>query len=680
MALITPIALAQNAFDARYVQRFSFTSSGGDQVVKNKLTIRRQSDDEIVYSHIEETYAFYQDVPSGTLENGVYYNFYFNTYDFDGNMSEDSNVVLFWCYTIPTLIFTNIPSSRVISTVSYNFQCTYDQNENERLESLVIRLYNNENVLIDSSERIYSTEDPPNDFEHTFTDLLEDTRYYVEAVGSTINGTTVTSGREYFVVQYSEPIFYETLKLQNNANNGYIHVYTNLIAIDGYSNKQTPVLSDGSVYLTEFGDYVEWKNGFSIPSSFNIQILMNPCLLGQVMELKNDDETLDISVEFKREIPTGESEVKDCFYVREHNSLLNLTSCVRSNYIDIINNLSYVCLWIKKIGANWDLRLEALDRTDNIFNWNAVSNLEYNKVSDNSWGGETYPTATDTIVTYNFESLYPLTDVIVRNGIFNNVYITKDITIPYTTEPLTEWDNSTLLHSNFNSGINAGNIAVYVSQISNILIKRRAEGETSWLTIIDRKVNGLDDININVYDYFSPNNKEMEYAIVPVVDGAESSYIISSVKSCFNGLYISDGSETYKLYEATAYSGNKHTLRSGLHETLNGQYPIITYNSKLSYKQFGIEGFLGGYGFEETRKVNRDSVVKQTEDMIQFLTNKKQKILKDWNGNIYLGTVVDDITPTVDLVNGFNKISFSFVEQGKYNNQDDYDKSELTVK
>ena len=143
MALVKPIALPVNAFDANETQRFYFTSSGGDQVVQNRLTIRKQEDNTIVYRETVETYAFYQDVPSGTLENGVNYNFYFNTYDFDGNISSNSNVVLFWCYTEPTLLFTNIPAGNIITSVSYDFHCTYNQTEGELLESLVFKLYNN---------------------------------------------------------------------------------------------------------------------------------------------------------------------------------------------------------------------------------------------------------------------------------------------------------------------------------------------------------------------------------------------------------------------------------------------------------------------------------------------------------------------------------------------------------
>ena len=681
MALVTPIALPLNAFDSSNIQRFSFVASGGDTAfTKSKLTIKRQSDDSVVYTNKQVSYESYQDVPAGTLQNGVQYSFYFNTYDFDDNISEDSNTVLFWCYTEPTITFTNIPSSNVIKSVSYNFECTYDQIEGEKLESLVFKLYNNENVLIASSNPIYTTEEPPNNFEYTFTDLLENTRYYIEVTGATINGTAVSSDKVQFTVQYSDPIFYEKLKLQNNPDKGYINVYTNLIAIDGYSNKENPTIVDGMVDLSTYGDYVEWRSGFSIPKSFTMQILMKPCLLGKIMTLKNETESLEINIEFKREIPDNESVVKDCFYLRETNNNTHLSSCLRSNYIDIMNNNSYLCLWIKKIDTVYDLRLEEVSGTENIFNWNTVSNLEYNKVTDIYWGNENYSSATDVIVSRDFNSLFPLTKVRIRNGMFDNVYISKDITLNYTTEPLSEWDENTILCANFNDGINAGNIAVYVSQISKILIKRRASGENSWLTILEKQVYGLDDININIYDYFSPNKTNMEYALVPFVDGAESSYIISSIYSCFNGLYVTNGDETYKLYESVTYNGNKDSLRSGLHETLNGKYPIITYNSKLDYKSFTIEGLLLGYDFESTREINRKSVLMQTENLTSFLKNKKQKIIKDWNGNIYLGSIVDDVIPNVDLINGFNRISFNFVEQGKYNNQTDYDNSELVVK
>ena len=93
MALVKPIAQSISAFDATQDKTFSFTSSGGSQVVANRLTIRLQSDNSVVYQNKVTSYRFEQTVPSGTLENDNYYNFYFNTFDADNNMSDDSNVI-----------------------------------------------------------------------------------------------------------------------------------------------------------------------------------------------------------------------------------------------------------------------------------------------------------------------------------------------------------------------------------------------------------------------------------------------------------------------------------------------------------------------------------------------------------------------------------------------------------
>ena len=62
MAMIKPIALSKNAFDATQDQIFYFTSTGGNQVVKNKITIRLQSDNSIVYTNTIISYKFNQTI------------------------------------------------------------------------------------------------------------------------------------------------------------------------------------------------------------------------------------------------------------------------------------------------------------------------------------------------------------------------------------------------------------------------------------------------------------------------------------------------------------------------------------------------------------------------------------------------------------------------------------------
>ena len=147
MAMIRPTALTVNAFDATSVHTFYFTSSGGNQITSNKIVIRNNASNSVVYTNTITSYILNQSVPAGTLQNGVYYNYSFFTYDKDGNESPESNIVAFYCYTTPTLTFTNIPSSKVVTNGTYTFDIKYAQSESELLDYAYVVLYNNSETV-----------------------------------------------------------------------------------------------------------------------------------------------------------------------------------------------------------------------------------------------------------------------------------------------------------------------------------------------------------------------------------------------------------------------------------------------------------------------------------------------------------------------------------------------------
>ena len=138
MAMIKPIALSKNAFDATQDQIFYFTSTGGNQVVKNKITIRLQSDNSIVYTNTVISYKFNQTIPANTLTNGVYYNYYFNTYDINDNVSDNRNVIPFYCYTTPSVSFTNLSNNGVVNASRFQTIIQYSQTESELLDFLIV--------------------------------------------------------------------------------------------------------------------------------------------------------------------------------------------------------------------------------------------------------------------------------------------------------------------------------------------------------------------------------------------------------------------------------------------------------------------------------------------------------------------------------------------------------------
>ena len=134
MTMVKPIGKTIKAFDSSSAQLFEFISSGGNQVVKNRIIIRNNSTSAVVYDNTLETYTLGQTVPSNKLSNGVQCNFTFTTYDVDGNSSEESVPVVFWCYTTPSLVFTNLKTNQKVQSSTYVFMAQYTQAQNEYLK------------------------------------------------------------------------------------------------------------------------------------------------------------------------------------------------------------------------------------------------------------------------------------------------------------------------------------------------------------------------------------------------------------------------------------------------------------------------------------------------------------------------------------------------------------------
>jgi hypothetical protein len=195
MALATPILQSIPAFDSATAQVVQFQVTSGDQVVKNRLTIRLNSTNEVVYQDTIETFEFTHTIPANTLVNGEYYNCYINTYNVNDLISADSNVVQFYCLSTPTLSFTNIVAGETISSGSYNFVVNYSQTQGELLNELFLYLYDTNNNLIQTSDLITSQFTPPLILNYTFAGLEDGQTYYVQAKASTLYNMIVETSK-----------------------------------------------------------------------------------------------------------------------------------------------------------------------------------------------------------------------------------------------------------------------------------------------------------------------------------------------------------------------------------------------------------------------------------------------------------------------------------------------------
>lgn len=693
MALMTPIALPINAFDANENQTFAFTVNGGSQVVKNKLTIRRNSDDVVVFTSTLESYGFNQVVPADTLVNGTYYNFYFNTYDVDGNESADSNVVPFYCFTTPTLAFTNITTGDTIEAPQYTFNLTYNQIEDELLNELHFYLYDAHGKLLKASETIYSSDNPPINFEYTFSGLTDKENYYVEAVATTLHGFVVESNRIGFFVSYGYKNTYFVVKPYNECIEGRVRIETNIVSIDGQMNRE-PEYIDHSALVIEQGDWLLWNDGFKFSSHhFVMTKWWKPVELGTTTVVYGDTYANRIEVTLKRYGTSDDKEnIKGYIQVDGYyNGVKYFMKC--SNLVEKLNNNSELVSYVNIDNSRITVMLLNKNTITNQLQWNVLSNLEFNRLTDlyfedtslsfitrfpyklggvNNFGTRDslgYDSMGDGF--YHEIEPFNILNIKLLNGIVDHFNISSD-TDKVFVEQKPQWDLDTILDCDFDDNIRGGNVGFTLQQVDMLKLKRRVYGTVDWITIFKQNVSTIDDLNFDYKDYYLTSNQKYEYAIVPCLHGAEFNYLISEVDTKFNGIFVSDNTDTIRLIGGAMYPADNITQQIGILQPYNKQYPKIITNPNIKYRTLTVTGDVLPFDEDNILDRRRGKIVELRKRWEEFLTNGKPKVVKDWNGDVILGKVTVPPSATYigqDMI--IPMISFTITEQGKYDSQED---------
>lgn len=265
--IVNPIA----AFDSTKEHEITFIVIGGAQVTGNRVVITNNQTGNVVYEKITATMKLAVTIPANTLSNNNYYNVVIYTIDNANNQSNPSTPVPFYCYSQPTLTITNIPATETIGNGTYAFQGNYLQSEGEQLNSYQFILYDSNKNILDRSDIIYYQSN--SSLAYTFVGMDNDTSYYVELKGQTVNNTEITSGLMYFTVRYTQPATFAIVDLINDCENGYIQISSNIVAIDGKSNPEPPVyIDDKEVDLRDKDSWVKWDEGFNINNDFTMRV------------------------------------------------------------------------------------------------------------------------------------------------------------------------------------------------------------------------------------------------------------------------------------------------------------------------------------------------------------------------------------------------------------------------
>lgn len=360
MALTRPTLLNQVAFDATQSQTFVFTVTGtSSQVVANQLIIRNQETNDIVYQEKQETFKYEHIVNADELTNGVYYNATLTVFDAEGNESPSSIPIQFWCYSTPVLTFTNLPMNNIISNTSFNFQFSYTQAENEALNSYVVNLFNASQVQISTSGILYADNGtPPYTGNYTFTGFENNSTYYIQVNGLTVEGTSISTVLQQFSVQYTRPDIFTLMQLNNNCDEGYITIASNIVSIEGESNPSPPTyIDDKEVDLTEEGSWVQWNDGFSITGNMLTRLwFRKPNNYSTIMQMSNTDGQI-ITLNFMLGYENNSTQDMGAYVEAYIQSVQGLEYYIFSNFVTPLSDTQYYTLFLTRNNSVYQLQL-----------------------------------------------------------------------------------------------------------------------------------------------------------------------------------------------------------------------------------------------------------------------------------------------------------------------------------
>lgn len=266
-----------------------------------------------------------------------------------------------------------------------------------------------------------------------------------------------------------------------------------------------------------------------------------------------------------------------------------------------------------------------------------------------------------------------ITNTRLQNGIFDHFNVTRNVAFDYSSIIPVDWNLDTIMNADFKGNASAGNVDQVAAGITSVRVKRRVKGTFDWITIKQIPVSKPEDLSFVITDNLNAYNTEYEYAFVPVMEDVEGSYIIESILSKFEGVFVCDVDTVFKFHAGIEYNNNTSNQQIGVFQPYNRKYPVVVSNSIMNYQTGAIGGWVLPDDFDDNRQLNRADITKEKEALLKFLLNKKPKIIKDMNGNNWL--VYFTGNPTLSYDNNYGqgmvKVNAEWTEVGDPNDKTD---------
>lgn len=263
----------------------------------------------------------------------------------------------------------------------------------------------------------------------------------------------------------------------------------------------------------------------------------------------------------------------------------------------------------------------------------------------------------------------------LKNGIYDDLYLTKATDFAFSHEITQGWTFDTILWAKFNGNTHAGNVDWSVDTVSHLLLKRRTDDQFKWNTLVVKEIASISDFAIYYNDYTNAAGAAYEYAIVPVLYGTEGIYSACMAESNFGNLFIIENNLVYSTDITDGFCDTTRNIPSSTVELLNGKYPIFIRNSIANYDSGSCRGSFVPFEEDEcTMDLSADGDYRRItyqKNTMDILADGVPKILKLPDGRIWLIQTTPNPTDTAEDSYNNRYITFSWVEIGDINSEED---------
>lgn len=231
----------------------------------------------------------------------------------------------------------------------------------------------------------------------------------------------------------------------------------------------------------------------------------------------------------------------------------------------------------------------------------------------------------------------------LSKGVFDEIFVSTKVYTTWDGSIPQEWDFDTKIHALFQESLFGGNVDFTAESVSSILVKKRRVGELQWKTFFEIPIESNDDFNFMRNDFYNRSGEEYQYSIIPTLNGIEGDYSsnhnTSTILSKFDGIVLVEKDVAYHAILNVNIS-EKRNFAVSILEPKGRKKAVAVYNGDTNYREYDVDGTFVKFD-EEHCSFDFENSRAFREEVDDFLTNRKPKILKYADGRMAMVCIVD---------------------------------------